>query len=482
MPNNNDEDFSYKVGYIIGTLLFNAVFGIVKLLWRGIIISTMKFKPLIIVYVALLCMNIISFVKFHSCIPIIIYTLIIAVIIGIIETIIEYPVKKKRKAFNRIFKEMKFQSADNKYPNYLYETVISDFATMYSFSTLIPLNIWTSKKELLEMYMNLKIIDIKQDETNNRIINLIAETEPLPNCINWNDDFIDVENNILNIGVGCYGVVGMDLEKHPHSFIAGETGSGKSNILKCLIYQALAKNYEVILIDFKRGVSFSSFSNSVDIYYDYKDVIKILRDMVTETTNRLDKFRNAKVDNIIEYNEISGDYLKRKIIFIDELAELLKTRDKEISNILNDSIETLTRLSRAVGIHLIMGIQRPDSTVINGQIKNNVSYRVCGRFVDKEPSRIMLGNDIASTIPNIKGRFIIKDNDLQEIQSFYYSKNKYSTYNEPEYIFPDYDTELIDDGRNDIDIDIDIKEETTEEIVTDNPVNQIEFDFSDFKK
>ena len=99
----------------------------------------------------------------------------------------------------------------------------------------------------------------------------------------------------------------------------------------------------------------------------------------------------------------------------------MKTRDKELSHVLNDSLETLTRLSRSAGVHLIMGIQRPDSTVISGQIKNNVSYRVCGRFVDKEPSRIMLGSDIASTLPNIKGRFIVKDNDFYEVQCFYFS-------------------------------------------------------------
>ena len=103
-----------------------------------------------------------------------------------------------------------------------------------------------------------------------------------------------------------------------------------------------------------------------------------------ETTSRLDKFRSRRVDNIADYNRVAGDYLHRKIIFIDELAELLKTRDKETANTLNDSIETLTRLSRAVGIHLIMGIQRPDSTIIHpapGFGKNKLSRTVlCFRF------------------------------------------------------------------------------------------------------
>ncbi len=72
-----------------------------------------------------------------------------------------------------------------------------------------------------------------------------------------------------------------------------------------------------------------------------------------------------------------------------------------------------------------MGIQRPDSTIVTGQIKSNVAYRVCGHFADKEPSRIMLGNDKASTIPNIKGRFIVKDNHFFEVQCFYYDNALY---------------------------------------------------------
>jgi hypothetical protein len=53
--------------------------------------------------------------------------------------------------------------------------------------------------------------------------------------------------------------------------------------------------------------------------------------------------------------------------------------------------------------------------------RTNVSYRVCGRFVDREPSRIMLSSDIASELPNIKGRFIVKDDGFSEVQSFYFS-------------------------------------------------------------
>ena len=125
-----------------------------------------------------------------------------------------------------------------------------------------------------------------------------------------------------------------------------------------------------------------------------------------------------------------------------------------------------------------MGIQRPDSTIISGQIKNNVSYRICGRFVDKEPSRIMLGNDMASTLKNIKGRFIIKDDNFVEIQAFYFNgvSHSYSRRikNESEEtsleITPDDTPHVVDSNPS-----IEIKEPIV------SIASPIDFDFSDIK-
>ena len=461
---NIKETASYKIGYFLGDLLINLVFGIFKLIWAGTVKAIIRNKYIAIVYGGLVIITVLilnnGYIALMS-------FLITAVVLGIWVMIKEHPMKKRRKYFKMVFEEIGLQGNNADVPYYLYDRDISEFASVYVFKSLIPLGAWISKKDLLETYLNVKIIDIQQDSKDNRITNLIIETQPLADFISWSDDFLDEDNDILNIGYSYNGVVGMNLENNPHAFIAGETGSGKSNILKCLIYQSVIKEYKVVLIDFKRGVSFAGFMDYIPVYYEYNDVIKILKDMVIETNNRLDKFRNAKVDNIKDYNRITGNHLHRKIIFIDELAELLKTRDKEISNILYDSIETLTRLSRATGIHLIMGLQRPDSTIINGQIKNNVSYRVCGRFVDREPSRIMLSNDMASMLPNIKGRFIVKDNDFHEIQSFYFPDNPDTQPQEAKEEAECEEVETTEDGAEMLN-----EEKTT-------PESDIDFDFND---
>lgn len=412
----------YKIGYIVGGAIGKLIRGFFKLMWSGIVTASGKCKPLLFTYIGLTIATFVSALAFQTYGFMVMVILVVACGSAFWVYTDEKPYKDRVKYFNQVFNEINLKSRDDSLPVFLYEKNISDYAILFVFRTLIPISDWHMKREQMEMYFNTKIIEIKQDTEDNREIHVIVQKENLPDYIEYNG-YVDKQNDVLNIGIGLTGLVGMDLQHSPHAFIAGETGSGKSNLLKCMLYQAFKKGYEIVLIDFKRGVSFAHFGDMVTLIYEYEDARNVLEEMVEETKRRLDSFREMKVDNINDYNRYAVDPFQRKIIFIDELAELLKTRDKELSNSLYDSLETLTRLSRAVGIHLIMGIQRPDSTVVNGQIKNNVPFRVCGRFVDREPSRIMLGCDHASSLPNIKGRFIVKGNDMQEVQCFYYDDN-----------------------------------------------------------
>ena len=405
------ENVFYVFGWIIGKM-FGTIWYYLK---KGLSVA----KHNIIVLIGYIFLVLLMFASGQM----VFFGLLVIIGVGIWQHIKEAPIRKMENYFNEVFTSVGLHSNDI-IPSYCGDEDISEYASVVKFYSLVPIGEWLKKKDSLEMYLNEKILDIIQDEKDNRYIWLVIERKPLPDMIKWEERYLNLLDDILTIGMTSMGVMELNLNKYPHAFIAGETGSGKSNILKCLIYQSLEKGYEVTLIDFKRGVSFSGFKD-VPIYYDYEETINVLDDTVEETKKRLDLFRNCGVESLKDYNKVAMIPLERKIIFIDELAELLSVRDKEKSRVLYDNIETLVRLSRSVGIHLIMGIQRPDSTIVTGQIKSNVAYRVCGHFADKEPSRIMLGNDKASTIPNIKGRFIVKDNHFFEVQCFYYDNALY---------------------------------------------------------
>ena len=415
---------SYYVGYGIGYLL-SITF---RLIWMGLkvagenIFALVTYIVLGVMAFLLFSIGVLTFNAslFGTSFLMMFLTALAIFSFGLWQYEKEAPERKRREYFYNLFLKVGLHTDEEDVPIYMDFEHVSEYTLVITFYSLIPLSEWNKVREVLEMHLNQNIIDIIQDKQDNRFIYIVIENNPLPSREDWCNTYLEYGKEMLTIGISHVGVVGMDLEYFPHAFIAGETGSGKSNILKCMIHQSLCKDYEVVLIDFKRGVSFSSFQDVVPVYYDENETLEVLNIITIETKRRLDLFREYEVESLNDYNKYAHDSLRRKIIFIDELAELLRIRDKEMSKLLYDSIETLTRLSRAAGIHLIMGIQRPDSTIISGQIKNNVSFRVCGRFVDKEPSRIMLGNDKASTLQNIKGRFIIKADDLYTVQSFYY--------------------------------------------------------------
>lgn len=419
MKTGIENTLSYKISYMLLEKIGGIIGFFIRIIWMGIVTSSLENISYFITYLILFVLILVSITVFPEALLLLTATtFILAMAKGFKTWIEQRPYKKRIAFFDEVFKQVKLVANDGTIPLFLYEKEISEYATLYAFQTLIPLNNWYLKKDLLEMYFDTKILDIKQDKNSNRNIDIIIQNKELPKVIEYNDTH--TIQNELSIGISYEGIVTIDLAKTPHVLIAGETGSGKSNVMKCLIYQALTQGYIVKLIDFKRGVSFSSFSDCISVIFEYEEAKKVLEELVNETKKRLDLFRNFRVDNLKNYNRIADIKLRPIIVFIDELAELLKVRDKDLSNSFYDSIETITRLSRCVGIHLIVGIQRPDATIINGQIKNNISGRLCGRFVDPEPSRIMLGNSSASQLQNIKGRFIYKDDKLHEIQCFYY--------------------------------------------------------------
>ena len=136
----------------------------------------------------------------------------------------------------------------------------------------------------------------------------------------------------------------------------------------------------------------------------------------------MEKFKEAGVSNITEYNARGWGHFVPWLVVIDEAAELLDVKpkdkaEKEMYAEIDHLLRTLARTSRAAGVHLLLGFIRPSADVLDGQIKNNLLWRACGYFADPAASRIVLDNDKATELPpEVKGRFIIGE---EETQAYY---------------------------------------------------------------
>jgi S-DNA-T family DNA segregation ATPase FtsK/SpoIIIE len=200
-----------------------------------------------------------------------------------------------------------------------------------------------------------------------------------------------------------------DLIKMPHLLIAGSTNSGKSvaiNAMLCsILYKATPEEVKFILVDPKR-LELNFYEDiphlMVPVVVEPKHASNALKWAVSEMEDRYRQFASCKVRNIAQYNQMFVDEKlqasltdeQRKqlkpfcyiVIVVDELADLMMTCGVEVE----ESIQRLAQMARAVGIHLILATQRPSVDVITGTIKNNFPCRISFRMPSGHDSKTIL--------------------------------------------------------------------------------------------
>jgi S-DNA-T family DNA segregation ATPase FtsK/SpoIIIE len=196
-----------------------------------------------------------------------------------------------------------------------------------------------------------------------------------------------------------------DIVSMPHLLVAGATGSGKSvgihSIIISLLYRCSPDKLKFLLIDPKRleltvynGIPHLYDPNkdpsNVEVITNAKEAAKSLTALVKVMEQRYEKFAKVGVRNIDGYNELMKSKNEQEefyiVVVIDEFADLILTVPKEVE----DSIQRLAQMARAVGIHLVLATQRPSVDVITGVIKANFSARMAFQVLSKTDSRVIL--------------------------------------------------------------------------------------------
>ncbi len=216
------------------------------------------------------------------------------------------------------------------------------------------------------------------------------------------------------LGITRKGIEVIDFAKAPHGINAGETGGGKSVFLRQFLSAvALLRTPDQItmtLIDLKYGMELSLFEKLPHVerfVEDAKDVQKALDAVNNMMNERGKEFRKAGVRKIEQYNAKSESRLPYHLLIIDELAEI-----KDL-----DTIERISKLGRALGIHMLLCTQRPSAKILDGEIKANCPLKLCFQVINGVNSRIILDNENAKYLPPVPGRAIVQFKGERQIQS-----------------------------------------------------------------
>lgn len=195
---------------------------------------------------------------------------------------------------------------------------------------------------------------------------------------------------------------------HPHAFIGGQTGMGKSNVMHVLLNAWMAcyseEELQIYILDFKEGVEMGKYAfhalphiKLVARKSDQDFAVSILEHLRRLAEERAGIFRTAGVSNLESYRKKTGEPMSRIVLLVDECQNLFNRDSMRDSADISEKATWLVQKGRSYGIHLVLSCQSLSGMKWNSpQLWNNIRVRVALKCMERESCSILASNNPAA--------------------------------------------------------------------------------------
>jgi S-DNA-T family DNA segregation ATPase FtsK/SpoIIIE len=170
-----------------------------------------------------------------------------------------------------------------------------------------------------------------------------------------------------------------------HVLVAGDAGSGKTELMRALILSLALANrqskLQLALIDPKRKgfAPLAGLPHVIDDVASDSDSVKaLLQKLLAEMERR-------------ERDKVSSPHI---VVAVDELLDLLMADDSDGGSLAREVEAALTRIAeggREAGLHLVVGVQKPSAAGMGSLLKANFPTRLVGRLAGADDARMAAG-------------------------------------------------------------------------------------------